>query len=88
MPTSEDFSVNKLNQKGSILIILVFIFLAAAIVGGMLIYKTFTSASQKLVKTQEQLQVALKTEYSNPFDEKSSYDNPFSETHNPFDDLK
>lgn len=79
--------MSKLDQKGSVLLIFLFIFAAVTIVGGTLVYKTLTTATKKISQTSETLSVALKTENSNPFDEKTQYENPFSESHNPFDDL-
>ena len=37
--------------------------------------------------SQKKPNVALKTEYKNPFDKKTQYVNPFEETKNPFANL-
>lgn len=76
------------SQKGSVLVILVFFFVAVLGVAGFIVYKSVTNSTKKLTQEAETLKVALKTDYQNPFDKKTQYENPFNDTHNPFDDLK
>ncbi len=78
----------KLKEKGSALVILVVIFASIVGFGVFLLYKTFTATTKKIDQTSEEVKVALKSEYQNPFDSSTQYQNPFSDYHNPFDDLK
>lgn len=78
----------KLDEKGAAFLILVFVFAAVAIVGVSLVIKTLTTATKKISQNAEVLSVALKTEYSNPFDKETQYVNPFSSKKNPFDELR
>ena len=80
--------MSKVSQKGSVLLILVLIFIAVVITGAVIVYKTMTNSTKKLSKTSQELTLVLKSEYNNPFDKKTQYENPFNESHNPFDDLK
>lgn len=78
----------KLNQQGVIFLIFVFVFAAVAVVGVSLVIKTLTTATKKISQNAEVLSVALKTDYSNPFDRETQYVNPFSSKKNPFDELR
>ncbi len=76
------------SQKGSILVILVLLFVAIAGIAAVIVYRTVTTSTKKLAQKAEVLNVALKSDYQNPFDKNSQYENPFNDYHNPFDDLK
>ena len=78
----------KLNEKGAVFLIFVFLFAAVAIVGVTLVIKTFTNATKRINQNAEVLSVALKSEYSNPFEKETQYVNPFSSRKNPFDELR
>lgn len=52
----------------------------------LLIYKFVLKKNLPFVDKQPN--VALKTEYANPFDKKTQYVNPFDESKNPFVDLE
>ena len=75
------------SQKGSVLLILLFVLF---LVGGsaiFLTYKFFSSSTKKIAQTSEILKVELESEYQNPFDEETHYENPFNEYQNPFEAL-
>ncbi len=64
------------------------------VIGGFLVFLNVSNRSQKSPATAAQTTITpepaipLKTEYTNPFDEKAKYQNPFSaseEYQNPFD---
>ena len=80
--------MSKLNEKGAVFLIFVFLFAAVAIVGVTLVIKTFTNATKRINQNAEVLSVALKSEYSNPFEKETQYVNPFSSRKNPFDELR
>ena len=80
--------MSRFSQKGSVFLFLVVFFAVVATVAGVVVYQTFTNASKKISKQADSLNVALKTEYQNPFDKNTQYTNPFSDYQNPFDNLK
>ena len=80
--------MSKFNQKGNIFLFLVILFAVVTLIAGLVIYKTFTNSTKKLAQSTEAIDVALKTEYQNPFDKKTQYTNPFNDYQNPFDQIK
>lgn len=82
-----------MSQKGGIvLILLIIVVIIGLLIGAFLItQKTnlFPQASNKASSqtSSDEPDVALKTQYENPFDEKTSYENPFENYQNPFDNL-
>ncbi len=78
----------KLNQKGGVFIVLVIFFVAVAGVASFVVYKSVSTSSKRISEKAEVLNVALQTNYENPFDENAQYENPFDEYQNPFDELK
>jgi hypothetical protein len=76
------------SEKGSVLIILVLFFAATVLTIAFFVYKTLTNSTKKIAQQSEVIQIALKNEYENPFEETTQYQNPFDEYHNPFDDIK
>ena len=78
----------KHQQRGSVVLFLLLIFLIAGSIAAFVVYNGVNTSSQKAAKTQETVAVALKKEYQNPFDENTQYTNPFSDYHNPFEGLK
>lgn len=78
----------KFGEKGAVFLIFIFLFAAVGIVGVSLVIKTFTNSAKKINQDAEVLSVALKSEYSNPFEKETQYVNPFSSRKNPFDELR
>lgn len=78
----------KLSEKGSIFLFLVLIFVAVAGAAIFIVLKTITTSTQKVATQTNNLTVALKSEYENPFDKNTQYVNPFNSYKNPFDELK
>jgi len=78
----------KNSERGSVVIFLSLIFLVVAIGASIGVYKMITDSTDKISQTSEDLAVALKSDYQNPFEEETQYVNPFDEYQNPFDNLK
>lgn len=82
-----------MGQKGFTAIPLVLGIIAVLAIFGFIIYSQIAKEGGKFSNSQNTFpspSSLLKTEYSNPFDEKSSYKNPFSQSDsysNPFDNL-
>ncbi|EKD65697.1 MAG: hypothetical protein ACD_50C00012G0002 [uncultured bacterium] len=70
------------NQKGIAHLILIFVILAILIVAGALVLKKFIKIPG-LSQTQES-NIAIKSEYKNPFNKDSQYVNPFDQYKSPF----
>lgn len=78
----------KKSESGSVILILLILFLVVGSIAAFVVYKTINTGTQRVAKQSESLAVALKSEYQNPFDKNTQYENPFNDYQNPFDQLK
>lgn len=81
-------SMPDVEERGSAFLFLVIIFVVVAGVAAFVVLKTITTSTEKVASQTNNLTVALKSEYENPFDKDTQYENPFNSYHNPFDELK
>lgn len=77
----------RIQEKGSILLILLLILFIAGGAAIFLTYKFFSVSTTKIAQNTEALKVELEEEYENPFDAETQYENPFNEYQNPFEVL-
>lgn len=80
--------MSKKSEAGSVILILLILFLILGSIAAFMVYKTINTGTKKIAQQSDSLAVALKSEYENPFDKNTQYENPFNDYQNPFDNLK
>ncbi len=83
-----------MEEKGNVLPLMLVVLLLILVVVGVVLWKNFYPTSNVAnqpatsIPTIRPATVTLKSDYSNPFDNKTQYSNPFADYNNPFDGVK